>query len=50
MSFSKEIWGSSVWNLFHTIAHKIKEDKFQFHKSNIIFIINVINNVLKIVL
>lgn len=39
MSFSKEIWGSSVWNLFHTIAHKIKEDKFAFHKSNIIYII-----------
>jgi hypothetical protein len=46
MSFSKEIWGSSVWNLFHTIAHKIKEDKFLFHKSNIIFIIENICNTL----
>lgn len=46
MSFSKEIWGSSVWNLFHTIAHKIKEDKFAFHKSNIIYIIENICNTL----
>ena len=46
MSFSKEIWGSSVWNLFHTIAHKIKEDKFLFHKSNIIYIIENICNTL----
>jgi hypothetical protein len=46
MSFSKEIWGSSVWNLFHTIAHKIKEDKFIFHKSNIIYIIENICNTL----
>jgi hypothetical protein len=46
MSFSKEIWGSSVWNLFHAIAHKIKEDKFLFHKSNIIYIIENICNTL----
>ena len=46
MSFSKEIWGSNVWNLFHTIAHKIKEDKFLFHKSNIIYIIENICNTL----
>ena len=46
MSFSKEIWGSSVWNLFHTIAHKIREDKFLFHKSNIIYIIENICNTL----
>jgi len=46
MSFSKEIWGSSVWNLFHTIAHRIKEDKFIFHKSNIIYIIENICNTL----
>jgi hypothetical protein len=46
MSFSKEIWGSSVWNLFHTIAHKIKEDKFLFHKSNIIYNIENICNTL----
>jgi len=39
MSFSKEIWGSSVWNLFHTIAHKIKEERFEFHKNNIIYIL-----------
>jgi hypothetical protein len=39
MSFSKEIWGNAVWNLFHTIAHKIREDKFEFHKQNLIFIL-----------
>ena len=46
MSFSKEIWGSSVWNLFHTIAYKIKEDKFEFHKSNLIYIQENICNTL----
>ena len=46
MSFSKEIWGSSVWNLFHTIAYKIKEDKFEFHKSNLIYILENICNTL----
>ena len=39
MSFSKEIWGNCVWNLFHTIAHKIKEDRFTFHKNSLIFIV-----------
>ena len=46
MSFSKEIWGSSIWNLFHTIAYKIKEDKFEFHKSNLIYILENICNTL----
>jgi hypothetical protein len=46
MSFSKEIWGSSVWNLFHTIAYKIKEDKFEFHKNNLIYILENICNTL----
>ena len=39
MSFSKETWGNNVWFLFHTIAHKIKEDKFEFHKNTLIFIL-----------
>jgi hypothetical protein len=39
MAVSKEIWGNNVWNLFHTIAHKIKEERFEFHKSNIIYIL-----------
>jgi hypothetical protein len=44
MSFSKEIWGSSVWNLFHSIAHKIKEDKFAIHKNTLIYIlVNICN-------
>ena len=46
MAFPKEIWGASVWNLFHTIAHKIKEDKFEFHKKNLIYILENICNTL----
>jgi len=46
MSFSKEIWGSCVWNLFHTIAHRIKEDKFEVHKNNLIYILESICNTL----
>ena len=46
MSFSKEIWGGTIWNLFHTIAHKIKEEKFEFHKNNLIYILENICNTL----
>ena len=46
MSFSKELWGNNVWYLFHTIAHKIKEDKFEFHKNTLIFILKNICNTL----
>lgn len=46
MSFSKEIWGNSIWNLFHTIAHKIKEDRFEFHKNTLIYILENICNTL----
>jgi hypothetical protein len=46
MAVSKEIWGNNVWNLFHTIAHKIKEDRFEFHKHNIIYILENICNTL----
>ena len=46
MAVSKEIWGNNVWNLFHTIAHKIKEDRFEFHKNNIIYILENICNTL----
>ena len=46
MSFSKEIWGNNVWYLFHSIAHKIKEDKFEFHKKNLIYILENVCNTL----
>ena len=46
MSFSKEMWGNTIWYLFHSLAYKIKEDKFEFHKNNIIFIIKTICNTL----
>jgi hypothetical protein len=46
MSFDKEIWGNNIWYLFHTIAHKIKEEKFDHHKNNLIFIIKNICNTL----
>jgi len=46
MSFSKETWGNNIWFLFHSLAHKIKEDKFEFHKNTIVFIIKTICNTL----
>ena len=46
MSLSKENWGNNIWYLFHSIAHKIKEDRFEFHKNNLFFIIKTICNTL----
>lgn len=46
MSFSKETWGNNIWYLFHSLAHKIREDKFDIQKNNIIFIIKTICNTL----
>ena len=42
MSVSKETWGNNIWYLFHSLAHKIREEKFDTHKNNIIFIIRTI--------
>lgn len=42
MSVSKETWGNNIWYLFHSLAHKIREDKFDIQKNNIIFIIKTI--------
>jgi len=42
MSFNKEIWGNTIWYLFHTIAHKIKENEFNNIKKDIIFLIKII--------
>jgi hypothetical protein len=42
MSLSKETWGNNIWYLFHSLAHKIREDKFDIQKNNIIFIIKTI--------
>ena len=41
MSYSKEIWGNTVWFLFHTIAEKIKEEKLNDSKSDIINVIKL---------
>jgi hypothetical protein len=46
MSLSKETWGNNIWYLFHSLAHKIREDKFDIQKNNIIFIIKTICNTL----
>lgn len=46
MSFSKEIWGNNIWYLFHSLAHKIREEKFEVHKNNLIFIIKTVCNTL----
>lgn len=46
MSLSKENWGNNIWYLFHSIAHKIKEDRFEFHRNNLFFIIKTICNTL----
>ena len=46
MSLSKESWGNNIWYLFHSLAHKLKEDKFESQKNNIIFIIKTICNTL----
>jgi hypothetical protein len=42
MSLSKETWGNNIWYLFHSIAHKIKEDRFEFHKNTLFFIVKTI--------
>jgi hypothetical protein len=46
MSFSKETWGNNIWYLFHSLAHKIREDRFEFHKKDIFFVIKTICNTL----
>ena len=46
MSLCKETWGNNIWYLFHSIAHKIKEDRFEFHRTNLFFIIKTICNTL----
>ena len=38
-------WGNNIWFLFHTLAHKIKEDKFLENKDDLIFVLkNICNN------
>ena len=39
MSYNIEMWGNTVWYLFHGIAHKIKDNEFNNVKDDIIFII-----------
>ena len=37
-----KIWGPITWNLLHTIAEKIYEDKFIYAKKDVIRIILLI--------
>ena len=43
---SKELWGNTVWYLYHSIAEQIKEDEFSNNKNSIIEIIKLVCNVL----
>tara|TARA_B110001452_G_scaffold206981_1_gene177123 strand:- start:6350 stop:6811 length:462 start_codon:yes stop_codon:yes gene_type:complete len=42
MPYNVEIWGNNIWYLFHTIAHKIKEDQFLNAKNDLIYLIKTI--------
>ena len=43
MSIDITIWGNTVWFLFHTLAHKIKESDFNELKNDIIYVIKTIS-------
>ena len=43
MSFDKNIWGNTVWFLFHTLAHKIKESDFNELKNDIIYLVKTVS-------
>ena len=43
MSFDKIIWGNTVWFLFHTLAHKIKESDFNELKNDIIYLVKTVS-------
>tara|TARA_B100000989_G_C19500322_1_gene453968 strand:- start:489 stop:950 length:462 start_codon:yes stop_codon:yes gene_type:complete len=36
MSINIDIWGNNIWYLFHTIAHKLKEESFGLLKNDLI--------------
>tara|TARA_B100000424_G_C22912132_1_gene485267 strand:- start:527 stop:988 length:462 start_codon:yes stop_codon:yes gene_type:complete len=44
MSFDKTTWGNTVWYLFHTLIHKIKESDFNEVKNDFIFVIKTISS------
>ena len=46
MSVNKEKWGNTVWFLFHTLACKIKHDKFSNNKNVLMEIVTLTCNVL----
>ena len=43
MSFDNNIWGNTVWYLFHTLAHKIKESDFNELKNDIIYVVKTVS-------
>lgn len=43
MSFDKNVWGNTVWFLFHTLAHKIKESDFDELKNDIIYLVKIVS-------
>jgi len=37
------VWGPPIWNLFHTLAEKIHEDKFEILGEKLLFFIKRIS-------
>lgn len=44
MSIEIKLWGNNIWFLFHTIAHKIKEQEFIGEKDTLILLVKTICN------
>lgn len=42
MTVNIQTWGNNIWYLFHTIAHKIKEQEFNNVKEDLIYILKTI--------
>ena len=38
----KKVWGNSIWYLFHTVAEKIKEDKYLEQKDNLFKLLEIV--------
>lgn len=42
----KEVWGPSIWYLFHTIAEKIPEEEFLNEKNNLFLMVEIVSKYL----
>ena len=38
----KKVWGNNIWYLFHTLAEKIKEDKYLEQKDNLFKVLEIV--------